>query len=268
MQFCRRETNGEWEFMKIGFFSDLHYGREEKRGLDRYPSRSLGKLRCIISDMKDAGVSLAVFCGDLVSGLGDKNDDLVCAASAAGMMLQCGIPVVSLRGNHDYYQMGSEEYYSITGFTPPPFTLRADGVTLVFLDANYSSDGVRYFTDGVRPDWKDSFIPSEQLERLIELLGNAAEGERFWIVCHQCLDIGVDERYIIKNVDEVLQTVERYGVGKVERVINGHFHRGGYSIDGGIEFFTLNAVCSGTEYDSSCLLILDTEKSREEGIRI
>lgn len=253
--------------MKIGFFSDLHCGREEKRGLDRYPSRSLGKLKNIVADMNAAEVELAVFLGDLISGCADKNDDLVCAASAANIIKQSGIRTIVLLGNHDYYQMSGEEFHSITGFAPAPFVQRLEDVTMIFLDANFSGDGKRYFSDGVRPDWQDANIPSEQIEALSHLLEHSREGEKFWIICHQCLDIGVDERYIIKNADEVLDVINTVGVGKVEKVINGHFHKGGYSIDSGVEYITLSAVCTGPEYDPACLLILDTEHKRATGDR-
>jgi 3',5'-cyclic AMP phosphodiesterase CpdA len=179
-------------------------------------------------------------------------------ARVAKVIRDSSIPVLVMQGNHDFRNFGDEVFYRITDFVRPPFVCRAGDVNLIFLDANYNSDGTRYGENGTPIDWKDTCIPSNQLEKLREILAGSSKGSRFWILCHQCLDIGVEERHIVNNADEVLNIIEHEGRGKVEFIICGHYHPGAYSIDFGREFITLPAVCTGKDFNPDAALILDT----------
>ena len=244
--------------MKIGFFSDLHSGREEITNGNRFPSRSLWKLQKLLIDFENSGVDLAICLGDVINGSVSKADDIEHLSRVAKVMRDSSIPVLVMQGNHDFYNLDDDTFYRISDFVRPPFVCRAGEVNLIFLDANYKTDGTRYGASGEHPDWKDTYIPTEQIEALREVLANAPDGSRFWILCHQCLDIGVEERHIVRNADEVLSVIGNEGAGKVEFVICGHYHPGAYSIDIGTEFVTLPAVCTGKEFNPNAALILDT----------
>ena len=244
--------------MKIGFFSDLHCGREEITNGNRYPSRSLGKLQKLLMDFEDNGVDLAICLGDIINGGVSRAEDMDQLSRVAKIIRDRSIPVLVMQGNHDFYNLNDDTFYRVSDFVRPPFVCRADEVNIIFLDANYKSDGTRYGSDGIHPDWVDTYIPPDQIEELREVLASAPEGSRFWVLCHQCLDIGVEERHIVKNADEVLDIFNNEGRNKVEFVICGHYHPGAYSIDFGREFVTLPAVCTGKDFNPNAALILDT----------
>jgi 3',5'-cyclic AMP phosphodiesterase CpdA len=244
--------------MKIGFFSDLHCGREEITNGNRYPSRSLGKLQKLLLDFENIGVDLAICLGDVINGSASKADDIEHLSRVAKVIRDSSVPVLVMMGNHDFKNLDDDTFYRISDFVRPPFVCRADEVNLIFLDANYSSDGTRYGTPDTQYNWKNTYIPEDQIEALRDVLANSPEGSRFWILCHQCLDIGVEERHIVNNVGEVLDIIGNEGRDKVEFVICGHYHPGAYSIDIGREFVTLPAVCTGKDFNPNAALILDT----------
>ena len=244
--------------MKIGFFSDLHCGREEITNGNRYPSRSLGKLQKLLLDFENIGVDLAICLGDVINGSASKADDIEHLSRVAKVIRDSSVPVLVMMGNHDFKNLDDDTFYRISDFVRPPFVCRADEVNLIFLDANYSSDGTRYGTPDTQYNWKNTYIPADQIENLREVLASSPEGSRFWILCHQCLDIGVEERHIVNNVGEVLDIIGNEGRDKVEFVICGHYHPGAYSIDIGREFVTLPAVCTGKDFNPNAALILDT----------
>ena len=244
--------------MKIGFFSDLHCGREEITNGNRYPSRSLGKLQKLLLDFENIGVDLAICLGDVINGSASKADDIEHLSRVAKVIRDSSVPVLVMMGNHDFKNLDDDTFYRISDFVRPPFVCHADEVNLIFLDANYSSDGTRYGTPDTQYNWKNTYIPEDQIEALRDVLANSPEGSRFWILCHQCLDIGVEERHIVNNVGEVLDIIGNEGRDKVEFVICGHYHPGAYSIDIGREFVTLPAVCTGKDFNPNAALILDT----------
>lgn len=253
--------------MKIGLFSDLHCGREELTNKNRYPSRSLWKLQKLLTALENEGVDLAICLGDVINGSVSKADDIEHLCRVAKVIRENNIPVLVMQGNHDFRNISDEEFYGVTDFVQPPFVCRADEVNLIFLDANYSSDGTRYGSEGEHPDWTDSNIPQEQIEAMRDILANAPEGSRFWVLCHQCLDIGVEERHIVRNAGEVLSVIAEEGKNSVEFVICGHYHPGAYSIDIGTEFITLPAVCTGKDFNPDAALILDTAHKSKKEIR-
>ncbi len=250
--------------MKIAFFSDLHCGREEISCGNRFPSRSLAKLQKLLLDFNNIGVDLAICLGDVLSGSISRADDMEHLSRVAKVIRDSGLPVMVMQGNHDLHNLDYETFYRISDFVPPPFVCKAAEVNLVFLDANYHSDGSRY--GEVAVNWEDSYIPREQIDALRELLTDSPAGSRFWILCHQCLDIGVEERHIVRNADEVLAIIGEEGRDKVEFVICGHYHPGAYSIDIGREFITLPAVCTGKDFNPGAALILDTAHKPGRGL--
>lgn len=244
--------------MKIGFFSDLHCGREEIGNGDLYPSRSLGKLQKMLLDFDNIGIDLAICLGDVISGSIGKSDDIEHLSRVAKVVRDSRVPVLVMQGEHDFDNLDEDTFYRISNFVRPPFVCRADEVNLIFLDANYASNGKRYCAESGHESGEEGYIPSDQLEALRDVLQNSSDESRFWILCHQCLDIGVEESHIIGNADEVLAIISEAGRGRVEFVICGHYHPGAYSIDIGTEFVTLPAVGLRKDFSPGAALILDT----------
>ncbi|MBQ2428604.1 MAG: metallophosphoesterase, partial [Ruminococcus sp.] len=127
--------------MKIGFFSDLHCGREEITNGNRYPSRSIGKLQKLLAYFENNGVDLAICLGDVINGGVSRADDMDQLSRVAKVIRDSSIPILVMQGNHDFYNIGDDIFYRITDFVRPPFVCRAGEVNLIFLDANYKSDG-------------------------------------------------------------------------------------------------------------------------------
>jgi alkaline phosphatase len=92
----------------------------------------------------------------------------------------------------------------------------------------------RYDVAGV--DWTDANIPPEEVEFLKKTL---ADSEKPCIIMvHQNLDFNVGwKSCIIKNAAEVRELLE--ASGKVDLVIQGHFHPGCDNEIGGIRYFTV-----------------------------
>ena len=118
--------------MKIGFFSDLHCGREEITNNNRYPSRSLGKLQKLLLDFANIGVDLAICLGDVINGSTSKADDIEHLSRVAKVIRDSSVPVLVMQGNHDFKNLDDDTFYRISDFVRPPFVCRADDVNLIF----------------------------------------------------------------------------------------------------------------------------------------
>ena len=115
------------------------------------------------------------------------------------------------------------------------------GTVLIFLDANYRSDGRRYDVSGV--EWTDSNLTETQCEFLKNELKDADEN---CIVCiHENLDPFIERRHIVKNAEEIRETIRESG--KVKLVLQGHYHPGAERTVDGVPYLTIPAMCEGIE---------------------
>ena len=114
-----------------------------------------------------------------------------------------------------------------------------DTKTFIFLDANYRSDGRRFDVAGV--EWTDSNLPHEQCSFLKTALENRDDT---CIVCiHENLDPFVETHHIVKNAEEIRKIIQESG--KVQLVLQGHYHIGAEHTIDGIPYVTLPAMCEG-----------------------
>lgn len=224
--------------MKIGLFADSHYSSMTVSCGTRRPSLSYGKIREAFEAFE--GVDCVICLGDLVDHSDSRDENIQKLGEIMELIRSFGLPFYSLMGNHDGDIFTAEEFDGYTGGSYPPFSVCMDGKTLVFLNANYSSDGKAYVPGKI--DWTDAWIPEKQIGMLRNVLSNDEIKEAVVFV-HQNLDLNVEKRHIIGNAAEIREILR--ASGKVRKVIQGHYHPGHDSIIDGIEYLTLPAMCEG-----------------------
>lgn len=224
--------------MKIGFFSDPHYCRAEVLCGTRRPSLSLAKIREAMEAFKKANVDICVCLGDLTDhSPGDSKDAVKkCFFEATDLIKSYGIPLHLVPGNHDYLATSGDDL-AAAGIKIPPYTVTVGGYRLIFLDANYRSDGRRF--DEGDFDWTDSNLPQYQCEFLKAALSPTKKN----VVCiHENLDPFVESRHIVKNAAEIREIIK----GRAAAVFQGHYHPGAEHVVDDIPYITLHAACEGT----------------------
>ena len=223
--------------MKIGIFTDPHDSTKDVSCVTRRPSLSWGKIQKAMETFRD--VDLVICLGDLTDDCVNPEENVPRLKALAQMIRGYGVPFVSLMGNHDCNVFTPEEFDALGG-NRPPFLMQFGVTALIFLDANYTCDGLRYEPGCV--NWMDTAIPEWQLENLRNALSDASVQNAI-IFVHQNLDPEVQWQHIIANHKQVREILECSG--KVSKVIQGHYHPGHDCMINGIEYHTLPAMCEG-----------------------
>lgn len=223
--------------MKIGLFTDSHYSSMEVSCRTRRPSLSYGKIREAMEHFR--GVDMVICLGDLIDHCEKPADNKRHLSEIAEMIRSYGIPFYSLMGNHDCDVFTPEEFDALGGGRPP-FSICDGKTALIFLDANYTLDGLHYAVGKV--DWTQCLIPQDQMERLSMVLDDP-QTERAYVFVHQNLDPDVQYQHIISNAGEIRRMLKQSG--KTVKVIQGHYHPGHQNEIDGIEYRTLPAMCEG-----------------------
>lgn len=201
---------------------------------------SYDKVKEAMENFKD--VDMAICLGDLVDDCGNDLDNVLCLQRISDMIHSFGIPFYCLMGNHDYENFTKEQFNALTGGSVPQFSLTFGENALIFLDANYCSDGSVYTPHNV--NWIDTVLPKKQLLKLEAVLLDE-KTKNAYVFVHQNLDTGVGIEYRIKNAPEIREILEKSG--KVKRVIQGHYHPGHDMTIAGIPYHTVPAMCEGYE---------------------
>ncbi len=230
--------------MKIGLFSDPHYSSQELTCGNRRNSLSLGKMRAALERFAAAGCDRVICLGDLTDTEDTKAKEEANMAEIAALFAEFAMPIHVIMGNHDAYVFEPEEFYALLGGCEP-IDVHEAGVHLLFIDANYTSQGVRYTPHGFR--WDDVGLPDPDAlrQRLAVLDGTV------YLFMHQNIDPALpaaDHR--LANADEVCRIIEESG--KVRAVYQGHFHWGDRSQRNGVDYITLPAMAV---YDETCMMI-------------
>lgn len=230
--------------MKIGLFSDPHYSSQELTGGNRRNNLSLGKMRAALERFRAAGCDRVICLGDLTDTEDTKEKEIANMREIAALFAEFPMPITVVMGNHDAYVFEPEEFYALLGGCEPT-DLHGEGVHLLFLDANYTSDGVRYTPHGFC--WDDVGLPDPDglQNKLAALDGDV------YVFMHQNIDPAIpaaDHR--LANADTVCRILEQSG--KVRAVYQGHFHWGHRSQRNGVEYITLPAMAV---YDDTAIII-------------
>lgn len=231
--------------MKIGLFSDPHYSSQELTGGNRRNNLSLGKMRAALAHFAAAGCDRVICLGDLTDTEDSKEKEIANMREIASLFAEFSMPITVVMGNHDAYVFTAEEFYALLGGCEPT-PIHEEGLHLLFLDANYTSQGVRYTPHGFH--WDDVGLPDPEglRQQLAALDGDA------YLFMHQNIDPAIEAAdHRLANADEVCGIVEESG--KVKAVYQGHFHWGNRSHRNGVDYITLPAMA--VYEDNTCIII-------------
>ena len=230
--------------MKIGLYSDPHYSSQDVTCGNRYNNRSLTKMAAAYRDFQKAGCCHAICLGDLTDTEDTKEKEISNMGEIAALFASYPMPIQVVMGNHDAYVFEQEEFYALLGGCQPT-DVHADGVHLVFIDANYTAQGVKYTPHGFH--WDDVGLPDP--DGLRDKLA-ALDGDVYCFM-HQNIDPAIPAQdHRLANADAVCDILE--DSGKVKAVYQGHYHWGNRSSRGGVEYVTLPAMAV---YDDTCMII-------------
>ncbi len=225
--------------MKLAIYSDVHYSTAELTNKNRRPLLSAQKVPRLNEIFRKSGAD-AVFClGDIINSEIDREKDIENLSFIIGLMEECGLPLYTLPGNHDFETLSPDEYYSAINKPRLPYHADIGGARFVFLDCCYSNEASGY--DRGNFDWKVSYLPEAQLDYLKTA---AAGAETVYVCTHQNLDAR-DNPHCVRNAERVREVIRE--CRNVKGVFSGHFHRGAeFKIDG-IPYITPPALCEGEE---------------------
>ena len=221
--------------MKIGIFTDSHYSSQEITCGKRYNSKSLLKTRQAYSHFQAEQCELVIFLGDLIDKEDSHIKEIENLKEIARVINDSNIPTVCLMGNHDAFAFTVDEFYKILGDCHMPTNKHIEGKNLLFIDACYFKNGNHYGPGDT--DWKDTYFPyaSEMRGELESLKGE------IYIFMHQNIDSSIPENHRLYNAKELREMIE--GCGKVKTVYQGHYHPGKQSMENGVRYVTLPAMC-------------------------
>ena len=232
--------------MKIGLFSDPHYSSQELTGGNRRNNLSLGKMRAALDGFAAAGCDRVICLGDLTDTEDTKEKEISNMGEIAALFASYAMPIQVVMGNHDAYVFEQEEFYALLGGCEP-IDVHEGGVHLVFIDANYTAQGVKYTPHGFH--WDDVGLPDP--DGLRDKLA-ALEGDVYCFT-HQNIDPAIPAQdHRLANADAVCAILE--DSGKVRAVYQGHYHWGNHSSRGGVEYVTLPAMAV---YEENTCIIID-----------
>ncbi len=233
--------------MKFGIVTDLHYSTKESACTTRRPNKSLEKLKISLENMKEA--DLIVCLGDLVDDCGDESENLRCISDLMQVIRSCGKPFYCIPGNHDCTNFNKEYFYSLTGCPKLPYVLSGDTHDVIFIDACFAADGSEYRPGKV--NWTDTDLDKVQMESLKSIL-DSDDKKPLAVMLHQCLDPNVEHRHLLHSAGLLREMLEKSG--KVDTVIEGHYHPGADNVINGIHYLTLPAMC---ELDNIPFTVID-----------
>ena len=237
--------------MKLGIFTDSHSCRDDVRNHTRRPALSIKKIEQAINAFKEAEVDLCLCLGDLIDKGKTPEEPVECLEEIMRLLRTSGVPYRMLSGNHDSRVFGTAEFSKRTDTPPSPCLLDTATHRLIFLDACYSSDMMHYSsTPSERYSWKDSNLPTEQLDFLQSALRSSQKP--CIVLLHQNLESQADPNHRVNNAQKARQIMEESN--KVSLVLQGHYHKGGDRMENGIRYLTVPAMCEGEE---NHYLILD-----------
>ena len=219
----------EVEQTKIGLLNDLHYDGG---------GEAMNRLYESVAALNQSGAGLLVVMGDLVNASSTTHAQQLLREVSSLCDSFCGT-VRYMPGNHDLDHLSKMQFHEALGQSGSASTwsIDHDGVCTVCLDGNFSPDGREYENGNF--DWRESFIPEEQLEWLESALGSVSEP--VIILSHQRVDS--DGMHAVRNYEAVLKVIQ--ASGKVIAGFQGHQHFDDLrEIDGTI-YYTLGAHVDG-----------------------
>jgi len=210
---------------RIGLLTDLHYDGG---------APAMNRLYEAVSLIRQSGAGELLVMGDLVNGTSALNTRRLLREVAALCEAFPG-PIHYMHGNHDLDHISKAEFYTALGHDGEPsrFHFEFGGYTFICMDGNYSPDGTEY--DGGNFDWRQSFVPEEEIEWLRSRL--AASLQPVIVVSHQRIDCS--SKHSVVNDEAVREVISLSG--KVKAVFQGHKHEDDLKQIDGTSYYTLGA---------------------------
>lgn len=232
--------------MRIGLFSDPHYSSHELTGGNRRNNLSLGKMREALRYFQEQGCDRVICLGDLTDGETTREKEVSNMGEIAALFRRCPLPITVVMGNHDAYVFTAREFYDLLGGCHP-VDIHEEDLHLLFLDTNYTSQGVRYTPHGFH--WDDVSLPDpDGLRNQLAACDGAV-----YLFMHQNVDPAIlAQDHRLANADEVCDIIEQSG--KVKAVYQGHYHWGNRSQRNGVDYVTLPAMAV---YEDNICIIID-----------
>ena len=258
---CFPKFNDDVQSVRFGIITDLHYAaRIPAAGNSRFYNESLEKLAECVEVMNGHKVDFFIQLGDFKDQdeSPDENTTLNYLSEIEAAFRKFKGPVYHVLGNHDHDSISKIQYLnhiSNWGFERALnyYSYDMHGFHFLVLDANYTSDEVEYNKGNF--DWKDTFIPEEQLEWLNNDLKEHS-GKPAVVFIHQRLDDTDGEKnHFVKNSQQVRAVLNKYG--NVLLVLQGHDHRGAMNRIDDIYYFTLKAAVEGSGLSNNNYAILE-----------
>lgn len=245
---AQRAAGASEPVARIAMVTDVHYANRDTRGTRHYRD-SLQKLDEALAlwkrDRVDAGVEL----GDLVDASPTVELETADLRRVLRTLRQLDVPWHFVLGNHCVTTLSKAQFLAEWNAPSPYYAFTVKGRRCLVLDGTFSSDGRPY--GGREFDWKDAYLPPDQLEWLRKELAAAAGPVLVFV--HHRLDTA--DYYSVKNAAEVRAVLEQSG--KVAAVFQGHQHVNAHKMIGGIHYCTLPAMVDGPPPDNSAYGVLE-----------
>lgn len=222
--------------MKIGIFTDSHYSSQEITCGKRHNSRSLDKIKKAYSFFQEEKCNQVICLGDLIDKEDSHGKEVENLKKIAEVIKNSGIPTICIMGNHDAFAFTTEEFYDILEDCHP-INRGSTEKKLIFLDACYFENGKHYMPGD--SDWTDTCLTESTLAWLETELNNSDTDT--YIFMHQNIDPCISQDHRLANADKIIRIIEKSTV--VKKVFQGHYHPGKKTVQNGVEYITLPAMC-------------------------
>ncbi len=211
--------------LKIGLLNDLHYDGGVQ---------ALNRLYESVAALSHGGIEFLVVLGDLIDSSSEGNAKRLLREVSALCDSFHGT-VRYMPGNHDLDHLSKAQFYNALGCAGDVSTFRfqQEDLDFISIDGNFSPDGTEY--DQGNFDWKESFVPDEQLVWLGKQL--AAAKAPVVLFSHQRIDIPGE--FSVQNHAAVRDVIRLSG--KVRAVFQGHQHADDLRQIDGTAYYTLGA---------------------------
>lgn len=254
-------AKGNLKPMRFGIFTDPHYA-ERDVNINRYYRESLDKVSECIDLMNEQKVDFLIELGDLKDqgSTPQEAETLQFLETIEKELKRFNGPLYHVLGNHDHDSISKQQFLnaiSNEGFSNALnyYSFDKDSFHFIVLDSNYTSQGKEY--DHGNFDWKDAYVPDEQLKWLKKDL---AHNQRPTIVFihHQLDAIAFEDEHRIycpTNADIVREMLEESP--NVIAVFQGHYHKGSLNKINNIYYYTLKAVVEGSGPENNNYAIVE-----------
>lgn len=229
---------------QFGIITDIHHTNKTDIASRKY-SAALPKTRHFVKTMNRLRADFIVELGDMLDMLTDNKNPVQNLMEVESIIQSFNGPKYHVLGNHEFDNVSRADLLSYLENTSVPqgktyYSFNRNGIHCVVLDADYTNKEPHYpfdLQDAQNPfwNWKDAWIPQEQLDWLKADLEHADLPSV--VFTHQLLHRDITEDHTIKNADAVCKILE--DDGQVIAVFSGHDHRGEIAFRNGIHYLVL-----------------------------